>query len=162
GPSTPGPTIAAVSAFVASIALPQMIRLRLAATAPMTNLGASSLNPYWLCRVSRDATMNPATTTNSTKTPFAATSMVVQRAFTWPLPVSAGVDSTVAPRASTTGVRPVAATHSRNSFIACRTCPGMSNSPGPPPPSSGDGTYGAGGVQPGGGGPGVGDGVPGG
>src|SRR5690349_15280938 len=104
--------------------------------------------------------------------PFAATRLVVHIALTCALPVTSGVDSTVVPRASMTGRRPVMATQSRNSLIALRICPGMSNMPGSPSSvvgagagdGAGDGAGGddgTGGVGPPGGGVGIGDGTPG-
>src|SRR5438874_3841848 len=100
--------------------------------------------------------MKPPATTNSTKMAFAVTRLVVQIALTCGLSVSFGVDSTVWPSASRTGLRPVLAIQAMKSLIALRIWPGMSNNPGSLL-SSGDG-----GVQPGGVGPGAGDGVPGG
>src|SRR5689334_17941367 len=81
--------------------------------------------------------MNPPAMTNNTKIPFAATRLVVQNAVTCALPVKSGVDNTVCPRVSSTGLRPVLASHSRKSLIALRICPAMSNSPGSPLPSAG-------------------------
>src|SRR2546429_1668815 len=100
--------------------------------------------------------MKPPATTNSTKMALAVTRHVVQIALTCGLAVRFGVDSTVWPNASRTGLRPVLAIHAMKSLIALRIWPGMSNSPGSLLSS------GAGGVQPGGVGPGAGDGVPGG
>src|SRR5437773_10606205 len=101
--------------------------------------------------------MKPPAMTNSTKMPLATTRLVVQMACTCGLLVRSGVDSTVLPSASSTGLSPVLAIHAMRSLIALRIWPGMSNSPGSSEPSPGDG-----GVQPGGVGPGAGDGVPGG
>src|SRR6266702_4882416 len=100
--------------------------------------------------------MKPPAMTNSTKMALAVTRLVVQMALTCGLAVSLGVDSTVWPSASRTGLRPVLAIQAMKSLIALRIWPGMSNSPGSLLLS------GAGGVQPGGVGPGAGDGVPGG
>src|SRR6266536_1675416 len=99
--------------------------------------------------------MKPPAMTNSTKMAFAVTRLVVQIALTCGFSVSSGVDSTVWPSASRTGLRPVLAIQAMKSLIALRIWPGMSNSPGSLL-SSGDG-----GVNPGGVGPGAGDGVPG-
>src|SRR5437763_12276328 len=154
-PSTPCPAIAAVSALVKLIALPASSRLVFAATPATTTRGAISFSPYCDCRVSREATMKPPAMTNSTKIPLATTRLVVQIACTCGLPVRSGVDSTVWPSASITGLSPVLAIHARKSLIALRIWPGMSNNPGSSEPSP------DGGVQPGGVGPGAGDGVPG-
>src|SRR5437764_14842667 len=94
--------------------------------------------------------------TNSTKMPMATTRLVVQVAWTCGLVVRSGVDNTGWPSASITGLSPVLATQAMKSLIALRIWPGMSNSPGSSEPSP------DGGVQPGGVGPGAGDGVPGG
>src|SRR5205823_551657 len=127
-----------------------------AATPATTTRGAISFSPYCDCRVSREATIKPPAMTNNTKIPFATTRLVVQIACTCGLPVRSGVDSTVWPSASITGLSPVLAIHARKSLIALRIWPGMSNNPGSSEPSP------DGGVQPGGVGPGAGDGVPGG
>src|SRR2546430_5472936 len=100
--------------------------------------------------------MKPPAMTNSTKMALAVTRHVVQMAWTCGLAVRFGVDRTVWPSASRTGLRPVLATQAMKSLIALRIWPGMSNRPGSLLLS------GAGGVQPGGVGPGAGDGVPGG
>src|SRR5690348_14848839 len=105
--------------------------------------------------------------------PFAAIRLVVHIALTCGLLVISGVDKTVEPRASITGRRPVLATHSRNSLMALRIWPGMSNMPGSPSSvvgaGAGDGPGdGAGvggddgtdGVGPPDGGVGIGDGTP--
>src|SRR6266511_1388182 len=157
-PSTPCPAIAAVSALVKAMALPQTSRLVFAATPATTTRGAISFSPYCDCKVSREATMKPPAMTNNTKIPFATTRLVVQIACTCGLLVRSGVDSTVLPNASITGFSPVLAIQARKSLIALRIWPGMSNSPG----SSSEPSPGEGGVQPGGVGPGAGDGVPGG
>src|SRR6266508_2817678 len=155
-PSTPWPAMAAVNALAASIALPHTIRLTLAATPATTTRGAISLSPYCDWRVSREAMMKPPAMTNSTKMALAVTRLVVQIALTCGLAVSFGVDRTVWPSASRTGLRPVLAIQAMKSLIALRIWPGMSNSPGSLL-LSGDGE-----VNPGGVGPGAGDGVPGG
>src|SRR6266511_2406567 len=100
--------------------------------------------------------MKPPAMTNSTKMALAVTRLVVQMALTCGLAVRFGVDRTVWPSASRTGLRPVLAIQAMKSLIALRICPGMSNRPGSSLLS------GAGGVKPGGVGPGAGDGVPGG
>src|SRR6266487_4208923 len=100
--------------------------------------------------------MKPPAMTNSTKMAFAVTRLVVQIALTCGFSVSSGVDSTVWPSASRTGLRPVLAIQAMKSLIALRICPGMSNRPGSSLLS------GAGGVKPGGVGPGGGGGRPGG
>src|SRR2546430_1314530 len=153
-PSTPCPAIAAVSALVKLIALPASSMLVFAATPATTTRGAISFSPYCDCRVSREATMKLPAMTNSTKMPLATTRLVVQMACTCGLLVRSGVDSTVLPSASITGLSPVLAIQAMKSLIALRIWPGMSNSPGSSEPSPGDG-----GVQPGGVGPGAGDGV---
>src|SRR6266568_2101860 len=99
--------------------------------------------------------MKPPAMTNNTKMALAVTRLVVQMALTCGLAVRFGVDSTVWPSASRTGLRPVLAIQAMKSLIALRIWPGMSNSPGSLL-LSGDG------MPPGGVGPGAGDGVPGG
>src|SRR6266511_1614572 len=97
--------------------------------------------------------MKPPAMTNSTKMALAVTRLVVQMALTCGLAVRFGVDRTVWPSASRTGLRPVLAIQAMKSLIALRICPGMSNRPGSSLLS------GAGGVKPGGVGPGAGDGL---
>src|SRR6266508_895829 len=147
--------MAAVNALAASIALPHTSRLTFAATPATTTRGAISFSPYCDWRVSREATMKPPAMTNSTKMALAVTRLVVQMVLTWSLPVRSGVDSTVEPSVSRTGLRPVLAIHAMKSLIALRIWPGMSNRPGSLSVLSD-------GMPPGGVGPGAGAGVPGG
>src|SRR3954471_10915653 len=105
--------------------------------------------------------MKPPAMTNSTKMPLAVTRLTVHNARTWLLPVRSGVDRTVWPRASMTGCTADLATHIRNSLIALRIWPGMSNTPrssSVPFPADGSGD----GMPPGGVGPGDGAGTAGG
>src|SRR5256885_13653241 len=101
--------------------------------------------------------MKPPAMTNSTKMALAVTRHVVQIALTCGLAVRFGVDRTVWPSASRTGLRPVLATQAMKSLIALRIWPPMSNNPG----SSGEDPAGSAGPDDPPGRAGPGDGVPG-
>src|SRR6266508_3777458 len=122
--------MAAVNALAASMTLPHTSRLTLAATPATTTRGVISFSPYCDCSVSREVMMKPPAMTNSTKMALAVTRLVVQMALTCGLAVRFGVDRTVWPSASRTGLRPVFAIQAMKSLIALRIWPGMSNRPG--------------------------------
>src|SRR6266545_5653105 len=74
--------------------------------------------------------MKPPAMMNSTKMALAVIRQVVQMALTCGLSVSFGVDRTVWPSASRTGLRPVLAIQAMKSLMALRIWRGMSNIPG--------------------------------